>query len=587
MLRHTPRASFIALGVILAGTAHAATEPVRIVVDGEHLSYSFGQGGWVRLKGAVKLHVEGADVIGETLEVYCDEAEVDALHGSLRVPGEVRVISGMGLAVGEGLTLDTQTTEFSLDKLCACLSDPETVPRRFVYVKGGKVGRQRDVLVVMRGQVTTCDRDHPHWSLGARELTLDPRTGDLQMSRLSLRFLGVRVPLLPWAKADLSPKKKRWGVDLSTTPGYSGREGLFVPYSWRMTPLDAPLNATVAFHVTTQQGVTGKAFMSRSWGDTDLDLRASRKEWMPDDITDQLELYRLPEFSVTRYVGGREGSRELRVGLQAGRYRETLVGIGDDGNHSERLGEGVRADRLATTAVYTVGAPALREHVGRWYGFSGKWAEYDTGQDYGDLELFAGRGGRLSDSLSGYGTLRHHLVTGSTPFLFDEVDMRSELTLGADWQLDRLWRVRGTGRFDLDETEFRDYEVRINRQVHCLTWGAYYRGIGSQFGLTLDLTGFTGDTRPYPAKSSLQKRLEAEGLQVFPDGYPTSGKPVGGSTEESRPAAPSRGAPADPTRPDGKPADGVSDAPDGGNPAPDAAGKSTGAAPPGASTEEW
>lgn len=578
MRRGTPRVSFVALSVLLAGAAHTAPDPVRIVVDGDQLSYSFGQGGWVRLKGAVRVHVEGVEAVGGGLEVHCDEAEVDALNGRLRVPGEVRMVTGMGGAVGRGLTLNTRTTEFSLDQLCACLGgfgDDELRPgdpRPVAYLQGGTVSLQRGVLVVMRGRVTTCDKDNPHWSLGAGELTLDPRSGRLRLGKLSLRLYGVRIPLLPWARADLSPKQKQWGIRLSTTPGYSSREGAFVPYSWRLTPLDEPLNATVAFHLTARQGVTGKAFLARSVGDTDFDVRASRKEWMPDDTTYELELYRLPELSVTRYLGGRESPREFRVGLQAGRYRETLVGVGDDREHADRLGYGVRADRLAATAAYTVGAPALRAHDGRWYGFSGKWAEYDTHEDYGDLELFAGGGQRFSDSLSAYGTVRHHLVTGSTPFLFDEVDMRSELSLGMDWQVDRLWRLRATGRFDLDETEFHDYELRVNRQFHCLTWGAYYRGIGNQFGLTLDLTGFTGGTRPYRANSTLQKRLEADGLQIFPDEYSTSGKPVGGGVEESRPAAPSRGAPADPPVPGHEPSAGAPAAPDPGAPSPDEAG---------------
>jgi hypothetical protein len=583
------------LGVLLAtvwtgrgGALQAAPEPVRITVDGERLTYGLSEGGWARLSGDVRVHVSSPELAAGELELHCGEVEVDLLRGCLRAPGEVKLQAGPGLMAGQGLTMNARTQEFAMGSMSACVGQDNGrlrpgEPWPIIYASGQQVNRRGSVLIALRGKVTTCDRDHPHWSVGARKLIYNVNSGLLQMEHVDLHVLGVRIPVLPWAKLDLGPQKRRWGVNWNTTPGYESREGVFVPYSWRLTNLESPWDAGAYFHITAEQGLTGTVKAARSWGATDFDLRATRKEWMPDDITDQLELYRLPELSVTRYLCERDNcNREMRVDLRLGRYRETLVAVGEDGGHADRLRKRVSGSRAGLAATYTVGAPDLLRHEGGWYGVSGRWAEYSTDEHYGDLELFAGGGAQLSPGFSAYGTLHHHLVTGSSPFLFDDVDIRTELAAGADWQIDRLWRLRGTARVDLDRGTTRDYELGLSRRFHCLTWGFTYRGIGNQLRLGVDLTGFSGDTRPYRAQSSLQRRLETEGLQLQP---PASswGNAGGGRTGAGRPAAAATGGalcppgstPPAPASAEGQPGAGEPVAPDTEDTAPQGASTET------------
>lgn len=493
-------------------SAQRLSEPLTFSLHGDRLEYSIDKRRAI-LTGNVRGVLYSPGYATGRAAIRADRMEVEVGQGAITTH-DGKVLVGPALLAGDEMLFDTSKSELAIKQargyMALSPASGGAVPT--VYFSGKEITKVGDNIYLRRGRVTTCDRQRPHYYIFAKRMRFELDTERLVVYDAGVRLYGLKMPLLPQGKTRFGGGGEQRWFDPSV-PGYSSREGVYVPVALRLADADAPWATRASVRVTAKQGITGAIWTKHETNDWDIEARASRREWVADKITDRVCLYRLPELTFARHFSERnDPDALLKLDLSFGNFKEDLA--------SERPGEPqrpvVRERRALATLSYVANARQCQQRLGNWYGATGRVSTYSSNDTYSDLELFAGLGGHVTSDLTAHATLRHHITSGTTPFLFDDVDIRTELLAGAAWQFTDKWGVEGWGRYDLDETDMRDYEIGLSFRAHCLTWGLYYRDVGSRIGLRVDLTGLTGGTRPYRSCSALQRQMEQEGLFVAP-----------------------------------------------------------------------
>jgi hypothetical protein len=522
-LRHRDAAKAVVYALTLAASMELAdagpfvpADTIHVTLAGDRTVIHLGDYSAL-VEGHAVLNASGPSLPLGQVVVHADRVESQA-HGTKAIVAATgaKLLYGPALLAGDRLWLDAASGEFSLDNARGYMvmspapttTDPGTPT---AYFHGRKIAKTGPVSYIANGSMTLCDRDDPHYRITARRIKFDDRTGEVVVDRAKLHLYGLSIPVVPWAKYGVGPSGPERGIGTST-PGYSSREGLYLPLDKRFSGIDNPWDVATAMRVTVRQGVVGSLWAERTEGAGQWAMRLSRKEWVPDKIEDRLELNRLPEVSYERALTPKSGANSVNLTLSAGSFKENLA--------TRHVGEPPRPEvyeqRALAAVAFVAHSASYRMRRGNWYGATGRVSAYSTGDRYQDLELFTGAGGRISDGARGYLTLRHHLIGGETPFLFDDVDMKTEVESGLNLRLTDKWGFAGWGRFDTHDEDLRDYEVSLRRRMHCLTWDVYYHAVGDRIGVRVNLNGLTGDTDPFVAKSKFQAEMEQEGLSVRP-----------------------------------------------------------------------
>lgn len=561
MLRHRDAAKAVVYALTLAASVKLAdagpfvpADAIRVTLSGDRIVVHVGDYSTL-VEGDAVLNATGPSLPLGQVVVHADRVGSTAQGSRATVSATgAKLLYGPALLAGDRLWLDAASGEFRLDDargymVLAPAPTTMTPGNPTAYFQGRRVAKTGSVAYILNGRMTLCDREEPHHEIIARRIKFDERTGDIIVDHAKLRLYGLTIPLVPWVKYGVGPGGPGRGIGAST-PGYSSREGLYLPLDRKLGGLDDPWRAGTALRVTARQGVVGSLWADRTVGAGTLSARLSRKEWVADDLEDRLGLYRLPEINYQRPLTALESDGRFDLTLSLGSYKEDL----ETQHEGEPVRPRVYEQRALASLGYVAHSARYRARRGDWYGATGRLSAYSTGDRYRELELFAGLGGRLADFARGHATLRHHFASGQTPFLFDDVDIKTELDSGLNVRLDEKWCVSGWGRYDLDEDRLRDYEVSLRRRMHCLTWDVYYQAIGDRVGVRVNLNGLTGDTEPFQAKSAFQAQMEQEGLTVRPAtlqqlrGHPRPGATrappaTAPSTMESATAAPIAAAP--------------------------------------------
>lgn len=492
-------------------------DAIRVTLSGDRTVIHLGDYS-ARVEGHAVLRAFGPSLPLGQIVVHADRLESKAQGNretTVSATG-AKLLYGPALVAGEELWLDTASGQFRLDRGRGYMALPRPADALCpgtptAYFTGRQVAKKGPVSYILNGTLTLCDREDPHYAIRAQRIKFDERTGDVIVDHAKLHLYGLDIPLVPWVRYGIGPGGRRKGI-VASTPGYSSREGVYVPFTHRFSGLQDPWTVATSFRVTVRQGIIGSLWADRPTDGGVLSMRVSRKEWVTDKLEERLGLWRLPEVSYERALvpAGRDGS--LTLSLSAGSYREDL----ETQHRGQPPRPRVCQQRVMGSLQYVAHSAQFQAERGNWYGATGRLGAYSTGDRYQDLEVFAGAGGRLADCAKGYLTLRHHFVGGQTPFLFDDVDMRTELDPGLDLQLTSKWGIHGWGRLDLNNEDLRDYEVSLRRRMHCLSWDLYYRAVGNNVGVRVNLNGLTGDTEPFVAKSAFQAQMEQEGLSVRP-----------------------------------------------------------------------
>ena len=523
----------IALLAVLCGTAFAAPppttaarQPVTIDVAGDRWRYSVDRQ-HVTLEGNARITITAPGYAAQQILVHANRVDVDMKHNTVETDTGGKFVIGPALFRGDSIHLDADREEFTVKGAEGMMAIPipgqkPQDPQPLAFFRGQSIGKVGDITYVIRGLITTCDRDHPHYAIIAKRIKYNVRTGESFIYDGRLKLYGVTLPVLPWGRVRLGGGEPSRKFDPVVVPGYSSREGFFLPYDWTFSAPEAPWLAATSFRLTAKRGVTGSVWAKRSVGDWDFDADVARKEWKVDDITDRLSISRLPELNITRNFTARNNPRrQVKLDTSFGYYEESL--------ESQHIGLPLRPEvneaRALTALSYTANPLQYAQHTGSWYGARGRVSLYTSDETFRELEVFGGAGAPVGSKANAYATLIHHFYGGNTPFLFDNVDIQTELALGGDWEIIPKFTVDGWGRYDVAETDLRDYELGLSYRAHCLTWRVFYHDVGNRIGFRVDLTGLTSNTKPYKTNSRLEREMAQEGLSIAPP-VPSGAKPA-------------------------------------------------------------
>lgn len=492
---------------------------ITIHVQGDRVEFD-REAGTLAVRGDVTITAQSDRPGYPTISVASGELEADLTHGVLIAHEGVRLLSQQVAMRGERAEIRFHRDEFILHEGRASVGMPSPdFPDRPVrgYFFGNEIRKEGELVYVIEGRVTTCDRAHPHYSVGVRELTYDTRISrwTIRDGRLTLYGHTLRIPGSYSALIHGRGPRRRHNL---LTPGYSGYDGLHVPVSWNLSPSDGEWDVRAIVRVGTELKFPAELAARRESEREVLSLRAARRQLVAWDLDERSRMSFLPEASFTRRLSvpsRRDASSEL--GLALAYIKEEPV--------REPANKALKA---SLSLDYTPATRARRLRQGAWWAVGGQQALYDTGEHLLDLQLEVGLGSDQSRTPRGALWYVHHETSGSTPFLFDDVYSEDEihgqftLGLGADWSLESY------ARLDLNETRLREWEIGIHRRLHCLTWGLVWDRAGETLSLQVNVNGLTGHTLPYesepvvtaeevPPLPPMAPGPSPEGLIRFPD----------------------------------------------------------------------
>ncbi len=394
------------------------------------------------------------------------------------------------------------------------LGDKRLTADEVVYNRDRNNGRMANV------SFTTCDLDNPHYHISAKTILL-MENGDITAERVGIYFSGRRILSLPRLHTKLQGSREQNYVP---KPGYSSREGLFVALGYTLVQSDRA-NADLFIRPTTklglQVGLTGGYAVSGSRDsvglysqETDLDIRnrtmpVSRmlkgfsenidetkphqvlavfgglvvKEKFFDVDYPSLTATRLPEIGI-RWSSSEFSAAEIGSGqtLPISVDLRTSWGRFDDSTTRHYL------NRVDTRGVLGIRLTPKQRNTSIRMLIMGRYSRYEGGNSYGvvgsalEVSKFLGSNCIISSRLI------DHKISGTTPFEFDDVDVRRELQSAI-----RLEKGRGTWagiiRYDLDKDRIRDWELAYARRIHCLEPGVVWRNRFSEISFVLRIPG--------------------------------------------------------------------------------------------------
>jgi len=499
--------------VLAAGTlidpagAQDAEKPVLTVhIHGDNTVYDEAAGR-TEVTGNVRILAYTNDPDSPRLAIRADTIHYDMRGQVLDAQGSILMRTDQGAFTGEDLHFDLRADEMRLTNATASVDiarEDGQVLRGYFY--GDEIKSEAgSQFVIINGMITPCDSPYkPDVGAGASRIVYNSTTGKATVYRGKLHLLGVPIPLLPKFSFKIGTGgTKGAGMDFSI-PGYSGYDGLYLPFQYAFTEPDSLWLGTLSGRLGTRSDFRGVASLVRSDPEYDLGIYASRHEYATDDITHRLTISRLTEVECVRHFDMGERDDDWETGISLGRFHE----------RDDRPDTAMRSDeRLSVWADYTCNLQQKEKRDGTWWGAMVTQNFYGRGIRFRDLSVETGIGGRLSDDLSGSLTLTRHHVDGQSPFLFDDVDIEAEAYATLGWKMSHRWAFYSDGRYDLKRSSLRDYTLELSRRSRYLTWSLGYDFSDKSIGLRVDINGLTGGTDP----PDTEPVVSEEQIQLTPE----------------------------------------------------------------------
>jgi hypothetical protein len=320
-------------------------------------------------------------------------------------------------------------------------------------------------------------------------------------------------------------------VQFLPTIGYDNRDGLFLQESatvLRRRNLSATLNATLG----TGRGLRG-SLETETHGPLRVVSALSYREDAPNQRARFLEYSRLPEVGIIYSGATGEGTappggshflptqigqmnvRSTPETRDQWRYAVEMTG----GFFSQRRGRSTLPDNVDVDGGRfllqgQVARPAVRVAGVRFQSLRllAREALYDTGDSYTVVGAGIGKGWKLGPLSVGVERLSQYTL-GSTPFLFDRVEIRNEWRPRAELKSGG-WNLSWIGRFDEGQGEFFDNLFAISKRTQCLQ---------PRLGYSTRRNEITFDLRLLGVEPAYGEAAPARGMMGEPGG--TEGMP--------------------------------------------------------------
>ena len=499
--------TILAVAASSACGEEAAADAPRLIITvdaGEgNLQYQWDQQLLKADQGVqIRLQIEGQPE--KAVVIRAGRVAGSLKSGELTAQQGVTVGTPQGVLTGSQLSLNAEADEFSLQEAQAAVDlSPERSGSLLGYAFGEEIGRRGEVIYVLRGRITTSDRRNPEYSLTARRIEYYPATNRFKIKGAAVSLYGVRIPLIPNFSFKIGGRGEE-APPLIPIPSYSSRDKLILPYRFNFSSPQADLQSSLTLKLTQARGIRAVSQNVYTGADWLAEGIATQTEDCYAELGEHLILDRRPQLRYTKFSSRPDQDRGWAGSVTLANIAEDLKE--DDDAPTPR--PTVREQSLQLALRYDWSSSPVDTGDREWYSLVGRQSFYSTGDDYRDLALTAGASRQISKDLKGSLSLTHHITGGRTPFLYDRVDIRTELRPRLDLRMSPKWSVQANGRYDVGSSKLRDYQVELRRRAHALTWALRYRFIGNSLGIGLYITGLTGDTEPYEQSHPLNDLYE-------------------------------------------------------------------------------
>ena len=363
-----------------------------------------------------------------------------------------------------------------------------------VIVRGELIEFSPKKFVARHASFTTCTKERPDYSLDADTITLTaaatdargrPVSGRLTLNRAKVYFHGKRLVTLPNYSVSVGGIQEGKASPLPTS-GFSRNDGLYTQLDYTLSRPDRPVLADARVRLTTHRGLTGLVEARRLYRSHELfadythrqDVRQT--ELQADQLTfstANVLVNRAPEFGARTDDYPLSKFLHLAADARYGRYTE-FDADGGELNGANRFS----ASALVSTDPYPVLHDLLLSHaVGYRAAYYSTDDRFAIGFFRTTVQFPRSDENHLALSYIGRST------SGRTPFLFDDVQVGSELLADFRHRLSPAWRLRAIGAYDLEDGSTRDVAVSLTRTVHCLDYTLGWKQLSRTFffGITL------------------------------------------------------------------------------------------------------
>lgn len=455
-------------------------------------------------RGGQRVRATGNVVVTRAEDLlHAGEALYEVAAGQIAATGGVRLTRPQGMMQAEELSYNVHSGAASGHLLRTQIPSPE--PGVSFYVDGESFAGIDPEYRLRGAHFTTCDDEHEHYAVRAREIILRP--GDRVVARgVSLMLLGNRVLTLPALAFNLDETRRTAQFMPRLVMGKTDLVGLRSGFSLRLPRQgEAEGYAVLSARHTIRAGAGINRF-----GKVPVGIRAGFKEDATSRFVSGLTVTVLP--ALTFYLPSEWGEAgPLQIGLpvapepgqmlkghvEGGRWdterRFRLLAAGSAGHFSEHPSE-VTTNRLNLAAALEVRPFQATPRLQIDGAVRARAAWYSNGEQYSVFSPEVGLRWRPSRDDTLRLAARSHIDSGSTPFFFDRVDAPRTVALG--------WRNRSPSRalgaeleFDLDDGSLYAWEVSYSRRLHCLQPGLSLRQCGSDFsvGVTFTVPGLLAE----------------------------------------------------------------------------------------------
>lgn len=476
--------------VALAGGGVSYAELVSAKVTADEVEFSYDRR-YVTLTGNARIFGQVVSDPARYVRMRANFIEGDLQTGRFELLGDVEIITPDGALSGEAVQYNMRTAEYSLRRGGVMLPIENAAGERvwgFAYAR--EINAEDHVIYITDGRFTTCDRPDPDYVVEVDRIRYDPETMDIAIWGGTLCLYDTRIPLLPKITWNFTGQPDKISPLYWFIPTYSSRDGIRLSWTRGMRQLEMPCDGYVGVKLTQRRGIRGEIRAFQDLNDElSWRLNVTYKEDVAADLDRQVTIDRLPEVALSGVWDEFGWDSRLEAAVTVGQYTERAEGdLPDDVDTTH--------NRLQLSARYLANPAGRDGHRGAWWWVGGSQTWYDDEQQYGWLEAGVGGGTDVTPWLKVWAEINHHVIDGTTPFQFDDIDIETELSGLTSIRLSPLWTVNLGGRYDLDVGELRDYTVELRRRDHCLTWTAQYHDVTSSFGIGLEINGIFGNFEP-------------------------------------------------------------------------------------------
>ena len=471
----------VAALIICFSAAHAqsgATSPAQLHVTADSEDYVPATGQFTALGNA---RITYRDVL-----LTADRVVGNAVTGDVEAAGNVCFKSAARSLRGETFSYNLNTG-IGLASNAAAEADG-------LFFRGAELTSSPTKYRLVGSRFTTCNLEHPHYYLSARELTMEPRKR-LVARGVKLVIHDKTILSLPRYRVDLRPIEERRDFRLPTI-GVSSRSGVYAGYEFDIKhkpDTSGTLDVRFSSKLLIQGGLSYDSIAGKP-----VFLRAMYHEPYYAGTNRNSIVSRLPEIGFRfgssalprRYSTSTEPlslSRELINPLsenaEPGKMR--LYGEASWGAFSEQP-DYTASGRLDARAMALMDAIYLAPNTLFSPGLYGRVSSYGNRDTYTDVAFRLAASQKLGERSYFSAGYIVHSTRGVTPFDFDAVELHDELGAGLVFPIGE-YDLELRARYNLQQDRLFDTAVSVSRLFHCIepriTWRNRFRQVSFNVGL--------------------------------------------------------------------------------------------------------